>query len=77
MSGHPAVRPGRPSMRYSLFHLERQQSLTLQAQIKEMLVSAMLSGQLGADHSVPSTRAMARRLNVSRNTVMQIGRAHV
>lgn len=57
-------------MRYSLFHIDRQQAVTLQAQIKEMLVSAMLSGQLGADHSVPSTRAMARRLKVSRNTVM-------
>ena len=28
-------------MRYSLFHLDRQQAVTLQAQIKEMLVSAM------------------------------------
>jgi len=57
-------------MRYSLFHLDRKQPVTLQAQIREMLVSAMLSGQLGPDHSVPSTRAMARRLDVSRNTVM-------
>jgi GntR family transcriptional regulator/MocR family aminotransferase len=30
----------------------------------------MLSGQLAADTPIPSTRAMARRLNVSRNTVM-------
>ena len=57
-------------MRYSLFHLDRREAGTLQAQIKEMLVSAMLSGQLAADTSIPSTRAMARRLNVSRNTVM-------
>ncbi|MCB1462486.1 MAG: PLP-dependent aminotransferase family protein [Nitratireductor sp.] len=57
-------------MRYSLFHLDRREATTLQAQIKEMLVSAMLSGQLAADTPIPSTRAMARRLDVSRNTVM-------
>ena len=57
-------------MRYSLFHLDRREATTLQAQIKEMLVSAMLSGQLAADTPIPSTRAMARRLEVSRNTVM-------
>ncbi len=57
-------------MRYSLFHLERKETATLQAQIREMLVSAMLSGQLAPDTPIPSTRAMARRLEVSRNTVM-------
>lgn len=56
-------------MGYSLFHVERRDPVTLQAQIREMLVSAMLSGQFPADASVPSTRAMARRLKVSRNTV--------
>ena len=44
--------------------------MTLQAQIKEMLVTAMLSGQLPANATIPSTRVMAKRLNVSRNTVM-------
>ena len=57
-------------MRYSLFHVERDTSKTLQAQIREMLVSAMLAGQLAPGAPVPSTRAMARRLTVSRNTVM-------
>ena len=57
-------------MRYSLFHVERDTSKTLQAQIREMLVSAMLAGQLAPNAPVPSTRAMARRLSVSRNTVM-------
>lgn len=57
-------------MRYSLFHIEREQAVTLQAQIRELLVSAVLSGQLPADASVPSTRSMARSLGVSRNTVM-------
>ncbi len=43
---------------------------TLQTQIREMLVSAMLSGQLPVGAPIPSTRAMAKRLKVSRNTVM-------
>jgi GntR family transcriptional regulator/MocR family aminotransferase len=43
---------------------------TLQAQIREMLVSAMLSGQMPAGSPIPSTRIMAKRLKVSRNTVM-------
>ena len=57
-------------MRDSLFHLQRMETTTLQAQIREMLVTAMLDGQLPADSPVPSTRAMAQRLKVSRNTVM-------
>ena len=57
-------------MRYSLFHVERDRATTLQSQIREMLVSAMLAGQLPATAPVPSTRAMAGRLGVSRNTVM-------
>ncbi|MEO0637904.1 MAG: PLP-dependent aminotransferase family protein [Pseudomonadota bacterium] len=57
-------------MRYSLFHVERDKATTLQSQIREMLVSAMLAGQLPAKAPVPSTRAMAGRLGVSRNTVM-------
>lgn len=57
-------------MRYSLFHLERDEQKSLQTQIREILVSAMLAGQLPADAPVPSTRAMAKRLKVSRNTVM-------
>ncbi|MEZ5801407.1 MAG: winged helix-turn-helix domain-containing protein [Nitratireductor sp.] len=57
-------------MRYSLFHVGRMEAATLQAQIREMLVTAMLAGQLPASSAVPSTRAMAKRLKVSRNTVM-------
>lgn len=57
-------------MRYSLFHVERQDTMSLQSQIREMLVSAMIAGQLPAKSPVPSTRAMAKRLKVSRNTVM-------
>lgn len=57
-------------MRYSLFRIERDKPVTLQGQIRELLVSAMIADQLPPDAPVPSTRAMAKRLNVSRNTVM-------
>ncbi len=57
-------------MRNSLFHVERMEMTTLQTQIREMLVSAMLSGQLPVGAPIPSTRTMAKRLKVSRNTVM-------
>jgi GntR family transcriptional regulator/MocR family aminotransferase len=56
-------------MRDALYHLERSKPATLQAQIREILMAAISAGQLLPDEPVPSTRAMARRLGVSRNTV--------
>ena len=56
-------------MRQSLFHVDRSGSTGLQTQIREILVAAILSGHLAAGQPVPSTRGMADRLKVSRNTV--------
>ncbi|MHA1527990.1 MAG: MocR-like pyridoxine biosynthesis transcription factor PdxR [Alphaproteobacteria bacterium] len=56
-------------MRDALYHLERSKPATLQAQIRGILMAAISAGQLRAGEPVPSTRAMARRLGVSRNTV--------
>ena len=56
-------------MRDALYHLERSKPATLQAQIREILMAPIAAGQLPAGEAVPSTRAMARRLRVSRNTV--------
>lgn len=56
-------------MRDALYHLERARPATLQAQIREILIEAIRNGQLQAGDAVPSTRAMAARLGVSRNTV--------
>ena len=56
-------------MRDALYHLERARPATLQAQIREILIEAIRNGQLKAGDPVPSTRAMAARLQVSRNTV--------
>ena len=56
-------------MRDALYHLERSKPASLQAQIREILVEAIRVGQLKPGDPVPSTRAMATRLDVSRNTV--------
>ena len=56
-------------MRDALYHLERSRPATLQAQIREVLMGAIAAGRLQPGEPVPSTRAMAGRLGVSRNTV--------
>ena len=56
-------------MRDALYHLERSRPASLQAQIREILIEAIRVGQLKPGDPVPSTRAMAGRLSVSRNTV--------
>ncbi len=57
-------------MRDSLFHLPASDAMSLQSRIRELLVSAILGGQLPAEDRIPSSRQMARRLGVSRNTVV-------
>jgi len=56
-------------MRDALYHLERSRPASLQAQIREILIEAIRLRQLTPGDPVPSTRAMAGRLGVSRNTV--------
>jgi GntR family transcriptional regulator/MocR family aminotransferase len=56
-------------MRDALFHLERERPASLQAQIRDALIGEILSGRMIAGEPAPSTRAMAKRLGVSRNTV--------
>lgn len=56
-------------MKEALFHLDQIEGIGLQAQLREMLVSAILSRRLLPGESIPSTRAMASQLGVSRNTV--------
>lgn len=57
-------------MRDQLFHLHRKTGASIQAQIREMLVSAILSGQMPGGDPLPSSRKMAKILKVSRNTVV-------
>lgn len=57
-------------MRDWLVHIRRTEYASLQTQIREALVSAILDGQLTRDEPIPSTRKMAKSLGVSRNTVV-------
>lgn len=56
-------------MKEALFHLDPIEGAGLQAQVREMLVSVILSRRLQPGEAVPSSRAMAAQLGVSRNTV--------
>jgi len=53
-----------------LVHIRRSEHASLQTQIREALVSAILDGQLAREEPIPSTRKMAKSLSVSRNTVV-------
>lgn len=57
-------------MRDWLIHLRRGEYSSLQAQIREALVSAILDRNLDQAEPIPSTRKMAKSLGVSRNTVV-------
>jgi len=52
-----------------LFFLDRAQSRSLQAQIRESVVSAVVTGRLLPGARLPSTRKLAKYLSVSRLTV--------
>ncbi len=53
-----------------LFHLRADEPRGLQAELRRILVSAILDGQLAPGHRLPSCRKLARRLGVARNTVV-------
>ncbi len=52
-----------------LIHLSFRSKVGLQAQIREMLVAAILDGHIPAGVALPSTRVLASQLGVARNTV--------
>lgn len=53
-----------------LFQLSAHSGMSLQAQIRQMLVSAILDEQLQAGVPIPSSRELADQLSVARNTVV-------
>jgi GntR family transcriptional regulator/MocR family aminotransferase len=57
-------------MRDWLVQIQRTEHSSLQMQIREALVSAILDNRLSRNEPVPSTRRMAKTLKVSRNTVV-------
>ncbi len=52
-----------------LIQLTFKSQISLQAQIREILVAAILDGQIPVGVALPSTRVLARQLGVARNTV--------
>ena len=52
-----------------LIHLSFSSKIGLQAQIREMLVAAILDGHIPVGVALPSTRVLAQQLGVARNTV--------
>ena len=57
----------------ALFHLDRDShAATLQKQIREQLVTAILGGFLPLDEPLPSSRRLAKSLNVARNTIVLV-----
>lgn len=57
----------------ALFHLDRNdREHTLQQQIREQLVNAILGGYLPLEEPLPSSRRLAKTLNVARNTIVLV-----
>ena len=53
-----------------LIKISPDSNTTLQHQLREALVAGILNGQVPLDRRLPSSREMARRLGVARNTVV-------
>lgn len=58
-----------PKIPHDVFFLDRACPRSLQAQLREAVVSAILSGQAAAGARMPSSRKLASHLNVARMTV--------
>lgn len=52
------------------FQREQHKGLSLQGQIRKMLVAAILDGQVPVDEPIPSSRELSTRIGVARNTVV-------
>lgn len=57
-------------MQEHLFFLDPANPESLQTQIRELLINAILDGHIPPGSSIPSCRELARQLSVSRNTVV-------
>ncbi|MCH9671219.1 MAG: PLP-dependent aminotransferase family protein [Gammaproteobacteria bacterium] len=55
-----------------LFHLAREGDLTLQVQLREALVRAILDGHVLPSQALPSGRQLAKQLGIARNTVVSV-----
>ncbi len=56
----------------TIIYLDPDSKLNLQNQIRQKLVSGILSGSLPPGHKLPSSRKLAQQLDVARNTVVLV-----
>ncbi|MCG6230046.1 GntR family transcriptional regulator, partial [Vibrio furnissii] len=59
-------------MLYQLIHIDPQDSRTLQDQIKSDIAKAIFAGFVPKQTSIMSSRRLAEKLNVSRNTILRV-----
>jgi len=57
-------------MWHQLFKLDPTMGQSLQAQLRQSLVKAILDGRIAVDVPLPSSRELSRQLGVARNTVV-------
>lgn len=57
-------------MWHQLFKLDAKSDQSLQAQLRQALVKAILDGRIPVDIPLPSSRELSRQLSVARNTVV-------
>jgi GntR family transcriptional regulator/MocR family aminotransferase len=62
-------------MNSRLIHIEQNQEDSLQSQIRQKLVEGILVGSFAAGSKLPSSRKLAKQLEVSRNTVVLVFQA--
>ena len=55
---------------FQLFHLSPEKDTILQQQLREQIAAAILNGNIPQDAPLPSSRKLAKQLNVARNTVV-------
>ena len=57
-------------MWHQLFKLDSNSGQSLQSQLRQALVKAILDGRIPVDIALPSSRELSKQLGVARNTVV-------
>ncbi|ANG64486.1 2-aminoadipate aminotransferase [Marinobacterium aestuarii] len=55
---------------FQLFHLSPEKPASLQQQLREQIAAGILNGNIPLDSPLPSSRKLAKQLNIARNTVV-------
>jgi len=55
---------------FPLFHFSTEKTTSLQQQLREQIAAAILNGNIPQNSPLPSSRKLAKQLNIARNTVV-------